>query len=88
MVFDVACGSESVSVVTTYTLTERLIVLLYKEGTESNSNETYPISPDLLELSIDKNECPFVSFSLFEDKDFTVPWTNTSLIDLVNQDDP
>jgi hypothetical protein len=77
MLIDVTCGGEVVSLETNEIIPEsltykrkRFIDLLYNEGERYFANETYQITPDSLTLSVDKDKCPFVSFTIFEDEDY------------------
>jgi hypothetical protein len=84
MKIDVACGNEIVDVgITEYSY-------LFGEGTEEEffGNMTFEVNPDNLTLTTSKPICPFVLFELYEDDQLTVPWTNTSHVEMLNPNDP
>ena len=94
MKISVLCGSEVVSLDTNSKISpstsskERLISMKYNEGSVLFQNQTLKINPSDLTLNVDLNDCPIVAFSLFEDYQYQLPWTNTSLVNLLNGDDP
>ena len=82
MVMNVACGSEKVSVV------KSDYILDYNEGSKYFQNETFHVNPTNMTIHVDNPQCPIVNLTVFEDRYLTIPWNNTSFINLVNGDDP